>query len=265
MKKHLSLIAAVFTCAPVLAHADAPPAAPAPDYTLTANVGFASDYRFRGISQTFKNPAIQGGIDFAHKSGIYLGTWASNVESSELAGSNMEWDFYGGYNWQINDDLAVNVGGLQYYYPGKDETFWGFNPNTFEVYAGGTWKWINLKYSYSTTKLFGIPDSKGSGYLEGNVNYPLPADFSLVLHYGHQYVAGDVAPGTSNDGYSDWKIGVTVPVMGFTAGLAYVDTNVDSSNATWGALTAFGAPQGVSSKTKDLTKGTAVLTLSKSF
>jgi uncharacterized protein (TIGR02001 family) len=257
MKKQFSLLAVVLAGLPIIAQA----AEPAPDYTLTANVGFASDYRFRGISQTFKEPAIQGGFDFSHKSGIYLGTWASNVDASFLAGSNMEWDFYGGYNWQVNDDLAVNVGGLQYYYPGKDKAAAGFDPNTFELYAGATWKWFNLKYSYATTKLFGISDSKGSGYLEGNVTYPLPADISLTLHYGHQYVSGDIVPGTSNDDYSDWKIGLSMPVKGFTVGLAYVDTDVDVSNATWGLATAYS----LGSKTKDLTSGTAVLTVSKSF
>jgi uncharacterized protein (TIGR02001 family) len=258
MKKQLPLLAAVLAGLPIFAQAAE---APAPDYTLTANVGFASDYRYRGISQTYKEPAIQGGFDFSHKSGVYLGTWASNVESGELAGSNMEWDFYGGYNWQVNSDLAVNVGGLYYYYPGKDKTAYGFDPNTFEIYVGGTWKWINLKYSYSTTKLFGVTDSSGSGYLEGNVTYPLPADISLNLHYGHQFVAGDIAPGTSNDDYSDWKIGASMPVMGFTVGLAYVDTDVKSSNVTWGYLTDYS----LGSKSKDLTSGTAVLTVSKSF
>lgn len=249
--KRLTYVLMLTLGAPVLAQA-----AEESPHSVTGNVGFASDYRFRGVSQTYKKPAIQGGFDYSHKSGVYLGTWASNVESGELAGSNLEWDFYGGYNWPVNDDLSVNVGGLYYYYPGKDKPFYGFDPNTFELYAGATWKWFNLKYSHTTTKLFGITDSEGSGYLEANVNVPLPADVSMTLHYAKQYVDG-----TGNEDYSDWKIGFSKELLGFNVGLAYVDTNIKSTNATWGALTAYS----LGSKTKDLTDGTVVLTVGKTF
>lgn len=225
-------------------------------HELSANVGFTNDYRFRGISQTFKDPAIQGGLDYSHKSGFYLGTWASNVDPDFLAGSNMEWDFYGGYVFNAGP-VEVNVGGLYYYYPGKDEAAAGFDPNTFEVYAGVTWEWLNVKYSHSTTKLFGIADSKGSGYLEANVSVPLAYDIELGLHYGKTFVSG-----TGNTDYSDWKIGVSKEMLGLNFGLAYVDTNIKSSNATWGAVTAY---NNGGTKTKDLADGTVLVTVSKSF
>lgn len=248
--KSLSLLVMAALSAPMVAQAADSP------HSLSANMALASDYRFRGISQTFEDPAIQGGIDYSHKSGIYLGTWASNVEPHLLAGSNMEWDFYGGYTFDVGP-LAVNVGGLYYYYPGKDKVAYDADPNTFEVYAGATWQWLNIKYSHSTTKLFGISDSEGSGYLEANVSVPLPYDISLGLHYGKQFVAG-----TGNEDYADWKVGVSKEFGGFNFGLAYVDTDVSSSNATWGYLTAADIGK---TKTKDLTDGTVVLTISKSF
>ena len=229
-------------------------------HTVTGNVGFASDYRFRGISQTFEDPAIQGGFDYSHTSGIYLGTWASNVSESELAGANIEWDIYGGYTFNVGD-VAINVGGLYYWYPGKDEAAAGFDPNTFEVYAGATWKWLNVKYSHSTTKLFGITDSEGSGYLEANASFALPYDITLGLHVAKQFVAGDIAPGVSNDDYTDWKIGISKPILGFNVGLAYIDTDVESSNVTWGFNKAFTK----GSKTEDLADGTVVLTVGKTF
>ena len=228
-------------------------------HSITGNLGFASDYRFRGISQTFEEPAIQGGFDYAHTSGFYAGTWASNVEEAELAGSNMEWDVYGGYTFNVGD-VAVNVGGLYYWYPGKDEEAAGFDPNTFEVYAGATWKWLNVKYSHSTTKLFGIPDSSGSGYLEANASFALPYDVTLGLHVAKQFVAGDIG-GVSNEDYMDWKIGVTKPILGFNVGLAYVDTDVDADNVTWGLNTDFTK----GSDTKNLADGTVVLTVGKTF
>ena len=98
--------------------------APAPEHTLTANVGLFSEYIFRGISQTAGEPAIQGGFDYAHSSGFYLGTWASNVSWLEDFGlysrSSMEWDFYGGFKSTIGDtDWTYDLGILYYYYPGR--------------------------------------------------------------------------------------------------------------------------------------------------
>lgn len=252
--KHLSLLLLASLGAPVVAQAADSP------HSISGNLGLSSDYRFRGISQTFEDPAIQGGFDYAHASGFYAGTWASNVDSNFLAGSNMEWDFYGGYTFNAGP-LAINVGGLYYYYPGEDSAFYGFNPNTFEVYAGATWEWLNVKYSHTTTKLFGITDSEGSGYLEANASFPLPYDVTLGLHVAKQFVAGDIAPGVSNEDYTDWKISVTKPIMGFNVGLAYVDTDVDSGNVTWGGTTAWTN----GSDTKNLADGTVVLTVSKTF
>ena len=96
----LTLAIASIVSGTALAQAPAP-AKVEPEYTLTGNVGLFSQYVFRGISQTDEDPAVQGGIDFAHKSGIYLGTWASNVswlsDGNPDVSASMEWDFYGGY------------------------------------------------------------------------------------------------------------------------------------------------------------------------
>ena len=101
MKKLLlaSAISGLFTL-PGVAGAQTAPAAAAstPQHTFTGNATLVSDYRFRGITQTFKLPAVQAGFDYAHSSGVYLGTWASNVSNNVYAnGAGLEWDFYGGY------------------------------------------------------------------------------------------------------------------------------------------------------------------------
>ena len=77
MKKLLlaSTVAAALS-APVAQVAYAADASP---HTITGNVGLVTDYKFRGLSQTYKGPALQGGFDYSHASGFYLGTWASNV------------------------------------------------------------------------------------------------------------------------------------------------------------------------------------------
>ena len=77
----LSMAAAIAVPSLGLAQATAPAAAPPSDHTFTGNIGLFSEYRFRGISQTFAKPALQGGFDYSHSSGLYLGNWNSNVNS----------------------------------------------------------------------------------------------------------------------------------------------------------------------------------------
>src|SRR5574340_553060 len=116
--------------------------APAPDYTLTGNFGIYSQYVFRGLTQTDAKPAFQGGFDFTHKSGIYLGTWGSNVSWLHDSGvcnhgCSLEWDLYGGWRYAFNDDWGVDVGVLYYYYPGSYVSV-TTKPDTTEVYVAGT-------------------------------------------------------------------------------------------------------------------------------
>lgn len=181
-------------------------------HTLTGNLGFVSDYAFRGVSQTDEDPAIQGGFDYSHSSGFYLGTWGSNVEFGD---ANMEWDVYGGYNGKITEDLGYTVGLLQYFYPDLSDA------DTLEVNAGVSYKWFALKASYSVTDYFGAPDSDGTIYWDASFNYELPAAVMLGLHYG--YTTGEGA----QDDYADWKLGVSKEFGGFNVGLAYVATNDD--------------------------------------
>ena len=89
---------------------------PKSDWTITGNAGLFSDYRFRGISQTNKKPAFQGGIDISHASGLYVGNWNSNVDSAFFNGANIEMDFYGGYKLPLGD-YSLDFGAIYYYYP----------------------------------------------------------------------------------------------------------------------------------------------------
>lgn len=228
-------------------------------HSLTANLEFTSNYRFRGISQTFNGPAIQGGLDYAQAGGFYLGLWATNVDSGELAGSNLEGDLYGGYTFSL-DDVTIDAGGLYYWYPGNDEAAYGTDPDTFELHAGVAWKWLGVRYSHGITRLFGLRDSRASGYLETNAVFKLPAGARLDLHAGRQFVTGDIAPGISHHDYTDWKIGISRSMFGLDIGLAYVDTDITPGNVTWGGLKSFAG----GSRTADLTHGAVVLTVGTS-
>jgi uncharacterized protein (TIGR02001 family) len=237
--RRTALCAALATLACGAASAQTPAAAtpPTPDWTVTGNVGIFSQYIFRGLSQTNEKPALQGGFDVAHKSGFYAGTWLSNVSwYSDTVGladasNSLEWDMYGGYKWDFGNDLVLDVGGLYYYYPGSYPSG-ATKPNTFELYAALNWKFLQVKYSNSVdNKTFGFPNSRGSDYIEGNINYDVVDKVSdmigkvtLIGHIGHQKFKhfGDYD-------YTDWKVGVATDVSGFTVGVAVTGTDGDSA------------------------------------
>ena len=215
-------------------------------HTLTGNMSIASDYRFRGISQTFVQPAIQGGIDYSHKSGFYLGNWNSNVNGLSYTDGSIEMDIYGGYKFSAGP-IGLDVGLLQYLYPGAKTTA-GDKFDTLEAYVAGTWRWFTLKYSYALTDFFGAPNSDGSGYLDLTFNYELAPKFNLVAHVGSQKVEN-----ASALDYVDYKLGVTYDLNGWVLGLAYVDTDTTLN------VTNFAG------KTEDLADATVVFSVTKSF
>ena len=227
-----TVIASALIAASVLpALARAADAAPAPEHTFTSNVTLASEYIYRGIGQTNRKPAIQGGFDYAHSSGLYAGVWASNVSwLSDQApnvgkiSNSIEMDFYGGYKGAVGD-FGYDVGLLQYYYPGDYPA--GFNnPNTLEGYVAGSWTFLTLKYSHSFSDLFGWPGSKNSGYLDLTANYELVPTVNLVAHIGRQKVNGSTSGDAS---YTDYKLGVTKDFSGTVLGLSYINTTASTN------------------------------------
>jgi uncharacterized protein (TIGR02001 family) len=203
--------------------AQAAPAAPEPEYTLSFNVGAVTDYRYRGISQSRLKPALQGGADFAHKSGFYIGTWGSTVKWIKDAGgdTNLELDVYGGYKFTLGA-FGLDVGALRYLYPSSDLSP---NPDTTELYVAGTWGPATLKYSHSTTNLFGFADSQGSGYLDLSATFDTGFwGLTVTPHVGHQRVRHNSAAS-----YTDWSVGLGKDFgNGLSASVAYVDTNTNS-------------------------------------
>ncbi len=205
-------------------------------HTFTGNFTLASEYLYRGIAQTRGKPAIQGGFDYSHSSGFYIGTWASNItwisDANTGASAGIEIDVYGGYKGAINSDWGYDVGVLTYNYPGTGKPSGAAKPDTTEVYAALSYKWLTLKYSHSTTSLFGFvktpgtgtEKTKGSGYLELNATYDLGNGWGVTGHAGHQKVKG-----YSDASYSDYKVGVTKDVGFGVVGLAVSGTNAKDS------------------------------------
>jgi uncharacterized protein (TIGR02001 family) len=224
MKKIIFALAAI---APLAATLHAEEAAPA--HTLSFNTALASDYRYRGISQTRLQPALQGGADYSHNpSGWYAGTWLSTVRWTKDAGGagDAEWDLYGGKRGQLAADVSYDAGVLGYVYPAnglKDVA--GFaNANTVEVYGQLGYGPAYAKYSLSQTNLFGFVDSRHSGYLDLGANLDAGRGLTVNLHAGHQQVRHN-----DQASYTDWKFGVTKDFGVAAVALAVIGTNADKT------------------------------------
>jgi uncharacterized protein (TIGR02001 family) len=232
---------------------------PEPDYTLSYNIGAVTDYRYRGISQSARQPALQGGVDYANKNGFYLGAWGSTIKwikDSSFPGASakgpVEVDIYGGYKGSFNDALSYDVGLLQYWYVGNSlKNITGVNANTTEVYGALTYNIFTAKYSHSLTNLFGTPNSHGSGYLDLSAAFDVGNGFSVTPHVGWQRIKNF---GT----YMDYSLtGAKDFGDGLSVSLAIVGTNWKSH---------FGFPYTLpGSGTKDLGKPMLVAGIKKSF
>lgn len=239
MRKSLLLVAVLGTLATsqmVMAEEAAKAAETAP-YTVAYNVGLFSQYIFRGLTQTDSTPALQGGVDFSHSSGFYAGAWGSNVSwprddigdagsgsTYYKSGGSLELDVYGGYKTELGKTgLTLDVGALQYYYPGR-KTSGGAKLNTTEVYGALSYGWVQAKYSqvvsddawgFGTYKVDGEKagnHADGTYYAELNATIPVGeliktsylSGVTAIAHYGRQEFDGKANEHAS---YSDYKFG----------------------------------------------------------
>ena len=254
--------------------AQAAPAAEAPeDSPVTANVSLTSDYRYRGISQSNLRPAIQGGFDYAHESGFYIGNWNSSISwvnnLSPAVSSSVEMDFYAGVKKElIGEGFASDLGVLQYYYPTSGNfTSPNVNPNTTEIYAAQNYTFGPvtgfLKFSYAVTNTFGNQNSSGSYYPDLTANYDTGIwGLALNAHVGYQYIAGTATSSTTSNSsmysYTDWKLGVTKDFGGgLSLSAAYIGTDAKKINGIY----QYSNP----ATNKNNGGSTGVVTLTKAF
>lgn len=248
MRKLLLAAAVATTFASSLVHAEEAK----PDNEVSFNIGVASEYRYRAISQSRLDPALQGGADYVNNpSGFYAGTWLSSIKWTKDAGGSgdVEWDLYAGKKGEIVKDVSYDVGVLSYIYPsnGLNKVPGFVDANTTEIYGQVGYGPVYAKYSHSVTNLFGFVNSKNSGYIDLGANIELPEAYTLNLHVGRQIIKNNSA-----SSYSDWKIGVSKEFFGITFSLAALGTNADKN--------LYVTPAG-----KFTGKTTAVLTAVKTF
>ncbi len=264
----VSVVSAVFSLPVTVSAQTAPAAAPASPHTVTGNLSLASQYIFRGLSQTNGDPALQGGMDYSHASGFYAGTWLSNISwftgqnantkaapvslaspgsvgapytPNQSNAASLEWDFYGGFKSSFGGgDWNYDVGVIQYYYPGRYDNLGAYRkPDTTEVYGAIGYKWVTLKYSKGISNhTFGVNEGRGGDYLDLSATVPLgESGFNLLAHVGKQNYPGNAnagywgASGGNNNffDYTDYKLGVTKEYLGFTYALAW--TRADTKDA----------------------------------
>lgn len=198
--------------------------ADAPASPVTGNVAVVSDYVFRGLTQTWGGPALQGGADYAAADGVAAGFWASSVSGRSYPGAALELDVYGSYGRAFDRDGSWRAGLHGYLYPGGNLDH--ANPvlssrgfDTLEANLAINWRWLTLTYNRALTDYFGADveqgyrsDSKGTSYVQIDVAVPLRDAWSLALHTGHAHyttmLVGPLASGARNPDYSD--IGATL-------------------------------------------------------
>ena len=168
-----------------------------------SNVALSNDYVWRGMSQTSEEPAISGGFDIAGDSGLYFGTWASNVEFGD--GAALELDWYAGYASELENGFSYDIGYLAYTYPGEDSL------DFEEIYLG-------LGYSY-----FGYTFSSGQDGAPDN------SEISVAL--------GDTGLGFTYGDYDDYgeytliSYDLPVSIAGLSVSLAFSDFDAEADGA----------------------------------
>ena len=199
--------------------------------TISGSASVVTDYRFRGISQTDKDFAVQGGFTVAHDSGFYVSVWGSSIDEYVAAGSDQEIDFIGGFKKTFGG-TTVDVGVLYYYYPGAEKFIPGYDSDFFEPYVsvahtfGPVSAKLTANYAPKSNALSVGNGKEDNLYVAGDFGVGVPnTPVSVSAHIGHSFGPSFLTIGKE---YTDWSVGATYAYKNLSFGVAYVDTNKDS-------------------------------------
>lgn len=247
----LSALALATTAAPAMAQDETDPA---PPVTVSGSATVVSDYKFRGISQTDGNFAVQAGITVSHESGFYVGVWGSSIDDYVTAHgtSHQEIDLIAGFKKGFDNGLTLDVGAIYYVYPGTRPGFPGDRTASdfIEPYAslafaiGPVTAKASAAYAPEQKALAldqgqtGLPKNDNL-YIAGDLSGSIPnTPIALTAHIGHTFGPSWLSIGKE---YTDWSLGATYTWKSLTFGVSYVDTDGDfitpsGKNASKGAV-----------------------------
>lgn len=183
------------------------------DVSMTATL--ASDYIWRGQSQTNGAGAVQGSLDIAHESGLYVGAWASTIDDATFAGSDMEIDYYVGYGANITEELSYDLSWNTYTYPQAS----GLNVDEWIGKLSAYGLTVGAKYAY---------DPASALYTFVNYDYELPYQVGLGLGFGRTDTKN--AGNGSDEKYNDWYVSLSKTVATVDVALTYSDTDIDGDS-----------------------------------
>lgn len=194
--------------------------------SISGSATGVSDYRFRGISNSNKNPALQLDLSVSHDSGVYAGLWGSTIDLYDddvttgfKGGSDVELDYYLGWSGDIAPGLTFDANVTRYTYPGVTGP-----TNYFELMS-------SLEFSLGPVgaKIGGayFPNQKATPeagkYLYGEISGEIPLGVTLTGHLGRQLSGFDYA---GRDKYWEWSLGASRSFGPVNVGLSYVDTDL---------------------------------------
>lgn len=192
-------------------------------WTLSGQIGGVSDYRYRGLSLSDKDPAAQGGLTLGHASGFYAGTWASTIAET-AGGADVELDLLTGYTWQASDKLSINGAFTYYTYPSDADVSYAEVSASASYSYGAVTPTVGIAYAPQQGHMRDASgDKKDNVYLYGGMKVAIPnTPVSVDAQLGYEAGYFDAR---ANGGKWDWRLGASLLTHGLTFGLAYVDNN----------------------------------------
>ena len=183
---------------------------------ISGNVTLATDYSVRGWSQTTRDPAIQGGFDYATEGGLYIGVWSSNLKYGDDVSAEI--DLYAGYGGEFGDGNSFDLSVIRFEYPSEGDSL-DYIEIAGSVGIGALTLGVNVSPEY-------LGDG-GPSFVYPYVGYSwAPSDAaSLDFHLGLN--RAEEIGGPDEDSYIDYSVTLTVPTGGVDLGLAVVGTNLD--------------------------------------
>lgn len=198
--------------------ADAPAAEEEAASNLSWNLAVTSDYVFRGISQTDREPALQGGLDYAFgDSGFYVGVWGSNVDFADGDGPDIEVDSYVGYSADVSESWNMDFSVVHYAYLGEQDVYGSLDYNEF--FAKATWNEM-LTFTVAYANDYSNLDFS-SLYYNVAGTWDVGNDFAVNAGVGRTNFSDD------NGSYTDWNLGISRQFGPVNAAVNYYDTNAD--------------------------------------